>query len=317
MKEEKMIDDIGRSLDEAVEQAAERIGMRRVEMRKIVKIDPPKSGHYRLHFDDQKSKLVPRMTSKLGILDKPALKFWAANIERDYVIGKVMEMGGVQDAHRFPLAVQEEELRKRLGEKRAHQMRLKTAGAIGTSLHKAIQSHLRGVMGDNILEAKLLGGPADLEGPALLAYMAWEDWALSVSLEPTNVETMLGSELLDVAGTMDCAGWACNPEMDGRKTHTVFDWKSSARSKSQANGIYPESELQVCGYRALAIEMGLADDDSWAAVVRLPKNEDDPCLKEKEPFDVLWIDPERADYLAKVLLDVGTAYTSMKEAFPK
>ncbi len=286
-----------------------------LETRKVVTVDKPKAGHYKVHFDDGSSTLLARLTGQLGVLDKAALKFWAANIEREYVIEKFIQMGGVRDAYRFPLPIQVGELRKLLGEKKAHQMRLKEAGAIGTSLHKAIQTCLAASM----LTGTGGSASAELEGPALLAYMAWEDWAESVALKPTHVETRLASERLDAGGTMDCAGDACNPEMDGRKTHTYFDWKSSKRSKTAPNGIYPESEIQVSAYRKMGIEMGIGDDDSWAAVVRLPKNEDDPCLAKgsPEPFDVLWIDPDRADYLAGGFEHISKTFSFMAEAFPK
>ena len=277
------------------------------QQRKVIKVDPPKAGYYMLHFDDGGTKLVPRLTTKLGLLDKPALKFWAANIERDYVI-KTANSALCADStvHTF-----EQRLRAMLGEKKAHQLRLKEAGAIGTGLHLMVQNSLRQLMGLPIVKK-----PKESDS-ALLAFMGWEDWSLSVGLEPTHVETSVGSEAMDVAGTMDCAGYAFNENMDGRKTHTFFDWKTSGRSQTAPNGIYPESEIQVCVYRALGIEMGIGDAESWAAVVRLPKSENDPCLKEKEPFDVLWIDPDRADYLAKGFLHIGSAYSFMKEAFPK
>ncbi len=302
-----------------------------LEQRKVVKVDPPKAGFYMLHFDDGEKKLVPRLTTKLGVLDKPALKFWAANIEREYVIEKAANTFAtmrvpnpldVQAAQQAQVPIQQPQwsegaelfkvkLLAKLGEKKAHQMRLKEAGAIGTGLHLMVQNALRQQMGLSIAKK-----PKESDS-ALLAFMAWEDWSESVELEPTHVETSVGSETMDVAGTMDCAGYAFNENMDGHKTHTFFDWKSSKRSSVSPNGIYPESEIQVSVYRALGIEMGIGDERSWAAVVRLPKNEDDPCLQEKEPFDVLWISPERADYLAAGFLHIGSAFSFMKEAFPK
>ena len=56
-----------------------------LQERKVVRVEKPKAGFYAIHFDDGGSKLVARLTRKLGVLDKAALKFWAANIERDYV----------------------------------------------------------------------------------------------------------------------------------------------------------------------------------------------------------------------------------------
>lgn len=289
-------------------------GVDALRKRKVATVDKPKAGYYMVHFDDGTSKLLTRFTKKLGILNKPALLWWAANIERDYVIEKAKDVFtrrvsfSAENAPAFEKALREE-----LGEKKAHQMRLKEAGAIGTALHLLVQNELRAMMGQSI-EKK----PGE-DQSALLAFLAWEDWKASVELEPTHVETRLASERLDVGGTMDCVGWAFNPEMDGKKTHTLFDWKTAARSKTAPNGIYPESEIQVCVYRAMAIEMGMLDDDSWAAVVRLPKTESDPCLalNSPEPFDVKWIDPERADYLARGFEHISKTFSFMQSAFPK
>ena len=291
------------------------------ESRKVVKVDPPKAGYYHLHFDDGTSKLVARVTGKLKMIPKDALKWWAADIEHERVVLEAVEVHArvshtnevFHDALRRGLRDTWNEKKKKWEGKKAHQMRLKEAGDIGTSLHKGIQAYLRSYMGEKDVEL-------ELEGPALLAYMAWEDWADSISIEPTHVETMLGSERMDVGGTMDCAGWVNNELLSRPKRfHCIFDWKSSKRSQTAPNGIYPEAEIQVSVYRAMAIEMGMADDDSWAAVVRLPKNEDDPCLAKgsPEPFDVNWIDPERATYLADGFLHIGKAFSFMAEAFPK
>ena len=57
-----------------------------MQEKKVVRVDPPKAGYYHVHFDDGTSKLLTRLTKKLNVLDKAALKFWAANIERDYCI---------------------------------------------------------------------------------------------------------------------------------------------------------------------------------------------------------------------------------------
>jgi hypothetical protein len=280
---------------------------------KLQRVNVEKKGrHYRL----PSGKLVPSVTNKLGILDKPALKFWAAQIERDLVVrSEVTEF--LQGTTSPPRAAEdfESKLRARLGAKYAHQMRLKEAGDIGSSLHTMIQDELKARM--KHYPGRVTHG--DHADAALLAFMAWEDWAEKVNLEPTHVETMLGSELMDVGGTLDCAGTVnCpHPGYQSERIEVVFDWKSSKRSKTSPNGIYPESEIQVSVYREIAIEMGLMGNESWAAVVRLPKTIDDPCLTENEPFDVKWIEPERATRLASGFLSIGDAWNFMKGEFGK
>jgi len=252
-------------------------------------------------------ELVPSVTNVEGIIDKPALKFWAANIERDYVLAAVR--GVYVENMLSPIwAVFEAEVLDRLGEKKAHQMRLKEAGGIGTELHLMVQNSLKETMGEKVTK------PAKENQSALLAHMAWEEWAESVQLEPTHIETMVGSTRMGGGGTLDAAGYFNHKQ---ERMHGVFDWKSSKRSQTSPNGIYPEALVQVCTYRKMAIEMGLIDDRSVAAVVRLPKNIDDPCLTENEPFDIEVIEPERADRLAEGFVLIAKMWTFWHDEFPK
>lgn len=240
-------------------------------------------------------KLVPSVTNVLGILDKPALKFWAAQIEREYVLDK---LEGLPNAT-------PDQLRAALGEKYAHQKRLKTAGDIGTSVHGLIMNELK----------SRLGQPAampEANENAELAFMAWEEWADKHLLEPIAVEHMLGSTRLGVGGTLDYLGHAV--PAPGPDVPVYFDWKSSKRSKTAPNGIYPEAKIQVSVYRELGLEMGLTGDNAWAAVVRLPKSLDDPTIASKQ-LDVVWISPEEATSYARGFLSILDTWTFMKGAF--
>ena len=67
----------------------------------------------------------------------------------------------------------------------------------------------------------------------------------------------------------------------------------------------------------MAIEMEIANERSVAAVVRLPKDDKDPCIQENEPFDVKVIMPERANQLAALFEDISQTWDSYHEAFPK
>ena len=281
-------------------------------------------------------QLYPSVTNILGVLDKPALKFWAADIEREYVIGKakgVYEralevfdpnthpdgLDVAEDKYTLQTDGFEKTLRNVLGEKKAHQMRLKQAGDIGSDLHKAIQARLMATANDQrstIADTS----PLDLmlADAAQIAFMAWEDWAEQVNLEPLHVERMLGSKTLKAGGTLDCAAEANvstpGQTMDYIRAACVFDWKSSKRSKSSPNGIYPEAKIQVSVYRAMAVEMGLVPEDAWAAVVRLPKAIDDPCINEKK-LDVEWIDPDTAEQYTRGFLSIRDTWNFMKTFF--
>lgn len=257
------------------------------------------------HYLLPSGKLVPSITNILDILDKPALKWWAGDIERKACIQAAIDVGPDETRIRAELARKFGTTRKGRV-KFAHEANLADAGDIGTELHELIQSHLKGEP------------QAKASENALLAFMAWEDWAQRVSLEPIHVETMLGSDLLGVGGTLDCAAHAAIPAFrDPREdlyAPVVFDWKSSKRSKTSPTGIYPEAMIQVSVYREMAIEMGLVSDDAWAAVVRLPKSIDDPCINEKK-LDVEWIEPERATKYARGFLSIADTWIFMKTEF--
>lgn len=263
-----------------------------------VKVTLQKSD-YLVAFDDGTSALYPRVTSILDILHKPALMWWAANAERE------MCMNAVQDTYKWFLVhdVQEnrpmpevgmfmEELREQLGAQKAHQKQSRKALDIGAETHALIQHDLKGRLGKFEKEP-------EASDPSRLAFMAWEDWRDSVGFEPVSAETPLGSERLGVGGTNDAAGVAHYPAQLKNEQFLVCDWKSSKRSKTAPDGIYYESLVQVSTYRRMGIEMGLFPEDSLAAVVRLPKDLEDPVIKDKQPVDVRVLEPEEADDYVK------------------
>lgn len=257
-------------------------------MRTIKKVTLQKSD-YLVAFDDGSSTLYPRVTSVLDILHKPALMWWAANVERELCIqaaksayDKATTLG------EFMIHYQQE-----LGTAKAHQKQSRKALDIGSETHALIQHDLKARLGKFEKEP-------EASDPAKIAFMAWEDWRDSVGFEPVSAETPLGSERLGVGGTNDAAGWIKRTLVEAiYQKFLVCDWKSSKRSKTAPDGIYYESLVQVSTYRRIGIEMGRFPEDSLAAVVRLPKDLEDPVIKDKQPVDVRILEPEEADDYVK------------------
>lgn len=265
-------------------------------MQQIERVNVEKKGR---HYLLPSGKLVPSNTNYLSILPKPALIHWAANIERDYCVERAVEIA-VGDKELF-----RERLLEKLGPKKAHQLRLKAAGDIGSSLHDMIQWTLKGEM-----DSTHRGEKPNLSEPALLGFMAWEDWKKASGFRPTHVETIIGSDAYEVGGTVDAAGWI---NYKGNDRFLVPDWKSSAPSKSAPDGIYLESLIQVAVYREIMVEMGEAPEDTLAGVVRLPKNEDDPCIKEGKSIDTRIMEPEESMALVSGFEHIVKVWHFLKE----
>lgn len=253
----------------------------------VVKVELANKNRYRLTYENGSTRDVPRVTTVLDTLNKPALMHWAANEERAYCIEKAIETiegwpaGVVMTDETF-----EEAMLHRLGDKKAHSMKSRRAMGIGSHIHEMIQLHLK-----NEKDTK------ERPEKAILGFMAWEDWRKSVEFEPVHVEQAIGSDRLGVGGTVDAAGWAS--VRPGQRTFLVPDWKSNNVSKMRPDGIYDENLIQAAVYCQILIEMGEAPEDSWAGVVRLPKNEDDPCIQEGKSIDYRLLSPEERHKLAE------------------
>jgi hypothetical protein len=251
---------------------------------------------YLVSFEDGSSALYPRITSVLDVLAKPALMWWAANQEREMCLeaarslyasiawwgtsahgDKIFSAPGVPEFDRRLLEV--------LGEKKAHQKASQKAKDIGSETHALIQHDLKCRLG-------VFDPEPQASEPAIWAHMAWEDWRSRTHFEPTHAEVAVASRTLESAGTNDAAG-------NSNEGFLVCDWKSSKRSKSAPDGIYFEAKVQVAGYRAMGIEMGLFPSDAKACVVRLPKSEDDPVLQQKLPVDFVLLEPSACDALVE------------------
>ena len=273
---------------------------------------PNKGRHYKLPSRIE----VPSVTNVLGILDKPALMWWAASVERDMVVERAAQFfkdcAGQLQAPKHAIVTM---LRNYLPKQQARFKKSKEATDIGQETHDLIQWQCKMMIAES--EKAVYQRPKTSDY-AELAFMAWEEWANSVNFEPLLVEQTVWSDIMKAAGTVDCYSIQDWPE-PGERRHFVDDWKSSKRSKTAPNGIYPESLIQVCTYAEMLVELGVAPENTMGCIVRLPKSLDDHIFEEagQGAVDHVEIMPETRVKLAEGFHHIRHAWTFMKEGMAK
>lgn len=213
-------------------------------MTKLIKLY---GGDVTLEFDErlhayrwrEKDLLVSGVTKIIGILDKPALVQWAANMACDYIGAAMLVDGGARVLGRLEI----ETLLKEA--KTAHRRTSKEATDIGKEVH---------AFAERALVDRRVTWPTDPK--AKKGAEAFMSWLHATNIEPIAVERMLFSRHWYYAGTTDFYGF-----IDGERC--VMDLKTSS-------GLYPEMLLQLAAY-AIAIEEETHEDiaDGW--IVRLCK----------------------------------------------
>lgn len=236
-----------------------------------------KGRHYKSPTTNQN---LPSVTNILDCYPKQhALVHWSANRQKVFDVNAAYELfrSGEQfaDADHFKKTLDEY-----IGRQRAHVKELEKAGNLGTRIHKAIESNMKMIL-DVPHEHRMI--PEELEGVALWAYMAFEDWWKECEIKPLEAEIFLHSDELGYAGTTDLVAEVTITEpllkrvapkyrsaelvtYLGKTVKCVVDYKTS-------KGIYDDMFLQLAAYVEAWDE---SDIDTWGMIVRLPKTEDDP-----------------------------------------
>ena len=233
----------------------------------VTRVDSRSGRFYHVEGDDEPYVSV---THALGCIAKPALINWAANQERTLVMDTAADL--YLDLCQTPpmgrpsyLAT----LQGRIGKQKAHQRELAKAGDIGTQVHALIEWNLRRGLGQAV------GPEPRVVDKAQWAFMAFQDWAASVSLKPIYIEQMVFSRTHKYAGTMDLLA-----EVNG--VLALVDFKTG-------KAIYAEAYLQNVAYQHALREMGHSVPAA-GYIVRLPKVETDPAFEAGEvpPVETLW-----------------------------
>lgn len=219
-----------------------------------VRKDGPVGRFYRI--DDEEYVSV---THALSCIAKPALINWAANQERSAVMDAAADLYlDLVKAQPMGRPTYLATLQGRLSKQKAHQRELAKAGEIGTQVHALIEWNLRRELGQKV------GPEPRVLDHAQWAFMAYQDWAQSVSLKPLFIEQVVFSRTHQYAGTMDLLA-----EVNG--VVTLVDFKTG-------KAIYAEAHLQNVAYQAALVEMQHTAP-SGGLIVRLPKVETDPAFE--------------------------------------
>lgn len=263
------------------------------------------------HYKHAEIGDFPSVTNCLGVLDKPALSWWGASVERDMVVETAEEVFAAMRGRNEVLSVSQFTARliMRLPKQQARFKKAKAGADVGVETHELIQWECKNRLS--------ITGP--LPKPkacdeAEIAFLAWEEWAEAVNLKPILVEQVVFSRRMKAAGTCDLFGEQDWP-MPGQRRDFAYDWKSNKPSRSQPDGIYDESLVQVATYADMLVEMGIAPPNTMACIVRLPKTLD----KEKEPFwtsgklDTAEIMPNTRVELADTFHNIRKTWGNMKE----
>lgn len=210
-------------------------------------------------FYEVNGQRLPSVTHILSCLGKPALINWAANQERaaclDAAADLYTDLASTPPMSRSSFVAT---LTARIGKQKAHKRELEKAGEIGSQVHGLIEWNLRSQLGQKV------GPEPRVVDDAQWAFMAFQDWANSVSLKPIYIEQTVFSLVHGYAGTMDLLA-----EVHG--VPTLIDFKTG-------KSIYAEAHLQNVAYQAALVEMG-HQPAQGGRIVRLPKVQTDPAFE--------------------------------------
>jgi PD-(D/E)XK nuclease superfamily protein len=230
--------------------------MTRTATRPPVRQDGPVGRFYSIDGDEEPYVSV---THALSCIAKPALINWAANQERALVMDAAadlyLDLVKAQPMGRPTFLAT---LQGRLSKQKAHQKELAKAGEIGTQVHALIEWNLRRELGQKV------GPEPRVVDNAQWAFMAYQDWAQSVSLKPLFIEQVVFSRTHKYAGTMDLLA-----EVHGAVT--LVDFKTG-------KAVYAEAHLQNVAYQAALVEMQHTTP-AGGLIVRLPKVDTDPAFE--------------------------------------
>lgn len=210
-------------------------------------------------FYEVEGRRLPSVTHILGCLGKPALINWAANQERaaclDAAADLYTDCAGTPPMSRAAFIAT---LTGRIGKQKAHRRELEKAGEIGSQVHALIEWNLRSQLKQEV------GPEPRVVDDAQWAFMAFQDWANSVSLKPIYIEQIVFSLQHGYAGTMDLLALV-------NGVPTLIDFKTG-------KAIYAEAYLQNIAYQAALAEMGHQAAQA-GVIVRLPKVQTDPAFE--------------------------------------
>ena len=204
-----------------------------------------KSHRYKIEVSGKPKRSNPISVTRItGVIDKPALKFWACNMMEGNLLDKIERIPS------FSLNTLKDWIAEA---KKAHTIFKRQAAASGTLVHQWAEKYIAGEKPKIPKDKKVSNG--------VLAFLKW--------VEDHDIK-FIASELLvyslkhDYAGLMDCKFTM------GAEKHKIVhcgDFKTSS-------GIYNEMRYQVAAYQhADAEESGQKYGSKW--IIRFDKNTGD------------------------------------------
>ena len=200
----------------------------------------PETGRMKKHVYLFDGKQMTGVTTVLGVIAKPALIQWAADMACEYVANKFKEI-------QFPVAT-DDEIRVWLEEARtAHTKKKEDAGTKGTDVHALVEEYIKTCIekdGLPIVEAKTGEDPM---------FYKFRKWAIDNGVRFLASEKKVYSESWFVAGTFDFSF-----EKDGKRF--IGDLKTMGRIWDKV------PHAQAAAYRKMSVEMGEKDYDGTCIV---------------------------------------------------
>ena len=192
------------------------------------------------HYYELDGKRMYGITTILGVIAKPALIQWAANMAVQFVLDNYTETDNRSIEEICAEA------------KYAHRKKKESAGEKGTDTHSLIEDYIKLMITDQDGVAKSITNGHD--NPMVEHFI---QWAVKNKIKFLVSEKQLYSESAWTAGTCDMTF-----EQAGKKY--VGDVKTSS-------AIYPEHFYQMAAYRMMLEEMG-ETDFVGSAVIRIGKD---------------------------------------------
>lgn len=189
------------------------------------------------HIHTFEDKPLMGVTTVLGVIAKPALIQWSANMACDYLKERATEF--FNNPTLFNDILKEA--------RTAHRTKKEKAGDWGTAVHLAVEEWIK--------EKK---EPTDLDEMGMLAFNNFKNWATENKVEFLESEKHIWSKELWIGGIVDLVFI-----MDGKKY--IGDIKTSS-------GIYNEAFFQMGAYHLCLEEMGEAKDIEGYIVINLKKD---------------------------------------------
>lgn len=208
------------------------------------------------HIYTVDKKKIPGVTSIVGVLDKPALKFWAVNMAMEVLEERIHPGVPLDEMDKVQLIEDA---------KKAHTKRMNKAADIGTLTHNWIDKFIKA----GLAKEKLPAYPTNPQMKRCIK--AFISWTQEHNVKFKASEQKVYSKKHKFAGTFDAIAI-----VDGKKC--IIDFKTS-------NALYDEMFLQATAYLIAKEEEDKKSIAGGVILLRLSKTEKDNKGKDIEPFE--------------------------------